>query len=97
MKMKTSISPKRPVPHAARGATTLLGLVWLLTALVWPLLRWVIAMDCVYQMVRMLYYWDTPGTYAGFTFLAHFMVLIALNCFVTFGWGAPKSTKLSEP
>lgn len=83
--MKTSISPKGPVPHARGGLTTLLGIVWSLTVLVWPLLRWVIALDCVYQLVRMLWFWDTPGTYAGFTFVAHYAFLFAMTYFVMFG------------
>jgi len=30
----------------------------------------------------MIYYWETPGVYAGWTFLAHFAGLTALTCFV---------------
>jgi hypothetical protein len=50
--------------------------------LLWPLLKLVISLDCVYQLGRMLYYWNTPGVYAGWTFLMHFAVLTALTFFV---------------
>ena len=31
----------------------------------------------------MLYYWNTPGSDAGWSFLAHFAVLVVLLCFIT--------------
>ncbi len=56
--------------------------LWTVTVLVWPLLKWIVALDCVYQLARAVYYWDTPGMYAGWKFLLHFGVLTALTYFV---------------
>ena len=51
-------------------------------ALLWPLLKWVLAIDVTWQFARMLYFWQTPGFYTGWTFLGHFAVLAALTYFV---------------
>lgn len=56
---------------------------WLVTALLWPLLRWPISIEVFLQFVRTLYYWDTPGMRAGWTFILHFAVLVALTYFVS--------------
>ncbi|RYI35295.1 MAG: hypothetical protein EON48_01120 [Acetobacteraceae bacterium] len=53
-----------------------------IVAVLWPLLKWILAIDVTWQFVRMLYFWHTPGVYAGWTFLAHFAVLVALTCFL---------------
>jgi hypothetical protein len=74
--------PVRKLDGAGIGATVFKG-VWVVTVLVWPILKWVIALDCVYQLVRMLYHWNTPGVYAGWTFVFHFAVLTALTYFVS--------------
>jgi hypothetical protein len=58
--------------------------VWLFTALIWPFFKWIIAFDVVFQFIRMIYYWDTPGVYAGWTFLMHFTVLIILILFISY-------------
>jgi len=57
--------------------------IWVLTVLMWPLLKWVISIDCFFQLVRMMYHWNTPGEHAGFTFLMHFSVLIAVTYYVS--------------
>ncbi|MDO8773520.1 MAG: KleE stable inheritance protein [Burkholderiaceae bacterium] len=36
-----------------------------------------------FQLVRMIYHWETPGVYAGWDFLLHFAALAALACFVS--------------
>ena len=56
--------------------------LWLVVSSVWPVLRWVIALDVAYQAVRAAWYWDTPGVLAGWTFAAHFAVLVVLTYFV---------------
>jgi hypothetical protein len=58
--------------------------VWICTVVVWPFLKWVISIDCVFKLIRMLYYWHTPGVHAGATFLLHYSVLILLTYFVRF-------------
>lgn len=55
---------------------------WMVTVLLWGVLRWILAIDVFWQFCRAVYYWDTPGVYAGWTFLAHFIVLSALHYYV---------------
>lgn len=74
-----------PAPKA-QGGGILAGIVkaaWVVTVLVWPFLRWIVALDVVVQFVRMLWNWHTPGTYPGWNFLLHFAVLTALTYFVS--------------
>lgn len=78
---KEMASTSKPAKVGFRRA--ILRGFWVVTALVWPLLKWVLSIDCFFQLVRMIYYWDTPGTYAGWTFLGHFVVLTAMTYFVT--------------
>lgn len=69
-----------------KGKALLAGLVrvvWVATVLVWPVLKWVVSIEVFFQFVRMIYHWDTPGVYAGWTFLVHFAVLTALTYFVS--------------
>ena len=54
----------------------------IVVALLWPLLKWVLALDATWQFARMLYFWPTPGVHAGWVFLGHFAVLVALTWFV---------------
>jgi hypothetical protein len=56
--------------------------IWVFTVLLWPVVSWIIALDCLFQLIRMLYYWNTPHIYAGWTFILHFSVLTALSFFV---------------
>lgn len=57
--------------------------VWIAVVLVWPVLKWVVSIEVFFQGVRMVYYWNTPGMYAGWTFLLHFAALTALTYFVS--------------
>lgn len=63
--------------------SALLRWVWIITALLWPVLRWVVAIEAFLQMLRTMYYWNTPGMHAGWTFALHFAVLVALTYFVS--------------
>lgn len=56
--------------------------IWMVTVLLWGILQWILAIDVLWQFCRMVYYWDTPGVYAGWQFLAHFAVLVALTYYV---------------
>jgi len=80
--------PEQPTEAPAQAATpandpALLKGIWVVTVLLWPFLKWIIALDCVYQVVRMMYHWNTPGVFAGFTFLLHFGAFVALTYFVS--------------
>lgn len=61
----------------------LVKFVWMATVLVWPILRWVVSLEVLFQLLRMFYHWHTPGVHAGWTFLLHFAVLTALTYFVS--------------
>ena len=70
--------PTRPVVSGG-----LVKVVWVVAVLVWPVLKWVVTLDVLFQFVRMLYHWNTPGIFAGWTFMLHFAVLTALTYFVS--------------
>jgi hypothetical protein len=77
---------KQAAPRQADRPTSdpvVLKVLWVVTVLLWPLLKWVVALDCVFQLLRTVYYWDTPGVHAGWTFFLHFAVLTALTYFVS--------------
>jgi hypothetical protein len=57
--------------------------IWLLVVLTWPLVSWAGSIYVFFQFLRMLYHWNTPGSYAGWSFLAHFAMLVVLVCFIT--------------
>lgn len=80
---KTRISLAVPRVKTPGAESAVLKAVWVIIALVWPMLKWVIALDCALQLVRMIYHWNSPGVYAGWTFLLHFGVLTAFTCFVS--------------
>ena len=75
--------PKAKMPRKKLGiGSTLIKIVWVLVVLLLPLVEWIIALDCVFQFFRMLYYWNTKGVHAGVTFSLHFFSYAALTCFV---------------
>ena len=61
------------------------AVVWVLVAVLWPVLQWVGGLDLLFQLIRMVYHWSTPGVHAGWTFLLHFAALSGLNYYVAFG------------
>jgi hypothetical protein len=67
----------------AKRRAGLVKFVWVATVLVWPILKWVLSIATFFQFVRMLYHWNTPGVYAGWSFLAYFAVLTAITYFVS--------------
>ena len=77
----------------SRFLTGLFGGIWLFTVLLSPLLQWVLKYDVVFQLIRMLYYWNTPGMHAGWTFLLHFGAMTSLFFYVAFG--KPKGFDMS--
>lgn len=64
-------------------AAGLLKALWVTLVLVWPVLKWIVSVDVFVRFLVMLYHWDTPGTYAGWTFIIHFVVLTLLTYFVS--------------
>jgi hypothetical protein len=72
---------KMPVNKLGIGSV-LIKTIWVSAVLLFPLVEWIIALDCVYQFLRMLYYWHTKGIHAGVTFSFHFIGYAALFYFV---------------
>lgn len=71
-----------PLPPARPGLRKIL---WVIVVLFWPALRFIMACDVLFQLVRTLVLWDTPGTHAGLTLLLHFAVFCYLAWFVAYG------------
>lgn len=87
---KPQHEPAEPAAPAAapkiKGASLWAGLVkfaWVSIVLIWPILKWVLSIITFFHFVRMLYYWSTPGVYAGWSFLAYFAALTAITYFVS--------------
>jgi len=57
--------------------------VWVATVLTWPIFKWVLSLDILFQLLQMIYHWNTPGVYAGWNFLLHFSVLTAITYYVS--------------
>jgi hypothetical protein len=71
--------------HAKKRSlfSPLIKVIWMLTVLIWPILRWVVALEVLFQILRMFYHWDTPGMHPGWTVALHFLALSALTYFVS--------------
>jgi len=85
IKEHSAYASSNPVVAKNNGSTLLSGMikvVWVVTLLIWPVLKWVLSIMTFFQGVRMLYHWSTPGMYAGWSFIAHFTVLTAITYFV---------------
>lgn len=67
----------------SRAWSGLLKVIWMLTVIIWPLLRWVISVASVCLFIRMIYYWDTPGIHAGVDFILSFFILTVLTYYVS--------------
>ena len=82
-----AVASVKPVKVSnAKGKAFLAGVlrfVWIAVVLVWPVLKWLVSIEVFFQFIRMVYHWNTPGVYAGWTFLLHFAVLTALTYFVS--------------
>ena len=91
--MATIITFPRTVLHhdkhraqslAARIVLMPVRIFWMLTVMVWPVLRWMVALDVTAQLFRMLMLFADRGIYVDWTFIAHFSGFTALLCFVKF-------------
>ena len=70
--------------NAAALISGLWRLVWVLFVLIWPIVGWVFSVEVFFQLLRMFYYWNTPATHAGWTFLLHFSAFTVLTYLVAF-------------
>ncbi|EFI8498301.1 protein kleE [Escherichia coli] len=69
-----------PIKRVIRGCWKAL---WFTLVLIWPFVRWVVALSVVYQAIVMVWHWNDPENFAGWTFLLHFGVLVVLTYFVS--------------
>lgn len=74
-----------PAPNLFRK---LLLAVWMLVAMVWPVLRFVLAFDVAIKFFLALILWSAPGEHAGLNFFLHFFLFSALTLYVA---SAPKN------
>lgn len=52
-------------------------------ALLWTPINWILALDCFFQLMRAIYYWNDPAVHATWTFLIHFSIYVSLMLFIT--------------
>ena len=64
------------------GAISILRVV---LALLWTPINWIFALDCFFQLMRAIYYWNDPAVHATWTFLIHFSIYVSLMLFITSG------------
>lgn len=83
---KNAPEPSKPTKERRRVGSVLLHALWLMVAIAWPLLRWLLALDVTFQFLRMLIGFVQHGPYLDWTFLLHFIVYVFLICFVTSSW-----------
>jgi hypothetical protein len=49
----------------------------------WPPLKWILNIEVFLKFIQMVYFWKTPNTTAGWTFILHFSVLTAVYFFIS--------------
>lgn len=54
----------------------------LILSILWTPINFVLALDCFFQLVRAIYYWDNPNIHAGWTFTLHFSLYVTLILFI---------------
>jgi hypothetical protein len=62
---------------------TLLRNSWVCIVLIWPMMKFILTIDCTVQLILVFYYWNTPGEYAGWTFILHFTIFVIFTYFVS--------------
>ena len=56
-----------------------------IVVLCWPVLRFIMTCDVLFQLLRTLVLWDSPDEHAGWALLLHFAVFCHLTWFVAYG------------
>ncbi len=59
------------------------SVIRILLAICWAPIKWILSIDCFFQLMRMMYYWNDPSVHAGWTFMAHFSLFVGLMVFLT--------------
>lgn len=84
-KEKAPPLPPAPAPVPPPGRPGLRTVLWVFVTLCWPVLRFILVCDVLFQLLRALVLWDTPGAHAGWTFLLHYAFFCYLTWFVAYG------------
>ena len=73
-----------PIGHSQQVMASPLPMriLWVLVVLLWPLLKWIMSIDCVIQLMLTIYRWHNTPIHAAFTFGIHFGALAAMTYFV---------------
>ena len=82
-KLDPVLRPPQAIKAKPSYANGVIKLFWVIGVLAWPLIKWVLSIDCVVQFLRMLYFWNSIGHNCGAIFLLHFALLTILTYFVT--------------
>jgi Uncharacterized KleE stable inheritance protein len=82
-KLDPALSSPRLIKTKPDYANGIIKLFWVIGVLAWPLIKWVLSIDCVVQLMRMLYFWNSTWHNGGAIFLLHFALLTLLTYFVT--------------
>lgn len=67
----------------SRFMSMIIRIVWVLVAITWPALRWILAFDVTIHFFRMLVFFAEKGIYVDWIFIVHFSCLVVLTYFVT--------------
>lgn len=60
-----------------------IDMVWVVTALVWPVLRWLLAVNLFFQFVKSFFLNQAGNSLAFLPFLGHLAFYVAVIVFVT--------------
>ena len=82
-KLDPVLRPSPAIKAKPDYANGVIKLFWVIGVFAWPLIKWVLSIDCVVQFLRMLYFWNNTGHNDGVIFLLHFALLTILTYFVT--------------
>ncbi len=82
---KEKAPPLPPAPVPPSGRLGLRTILWVIATLCWPVLRFIMVCDVLFQLLRALVLWDTPGAHAGWTLLLHYTFFCYLTWFVAYG------------
>ncbi|MGK5078789.1 KleE stable inheritance protein [Janthinobacterium sp. HLX7-2] len=75
----------QPAPAPQPSTPGLRKILWVIVVLCWPVIRFFMVCDVLFQLLRMLVLWDTPGTHAGWGFILHYAFFCYLTWFVAYG------------